>query len=543
MQAPQLLAGVLAVFAATACWAHGETAHRTPAKAERYGTVHFPVSCTPAAQEQFDRAITMLHSFFYPETIKAFTKMADIDPQCAMAYWGIAISQRPTLVGPWDNATLQRGVDAIAKGKALAQTEREQDWLAAMELFFKDYEILDQPTRTKLFEKAMGELYQKYSDDDEAGVFYALALNETVSLTDKTYAQQLKAAAILETLDAKHPNHPGIAHYLIHSYDYRPLAERGLPAANKYARIAPSAPHALHMPSHIYSMLGMWEESIASNKAALTAAKAYAAKNFGPGVSDPAEVHHYDFMVYAYLQLGQDREAKRIVKEIQAIKKVARIIMDTGFAAPPARYVLERAAWHEAAALEPRVSQYPYVKAISHFTRAMGAAHTGKLAQVREDIGKLERLREADIATKQDYWAGQTEVLIKAASAWLALAEGKDLLARMLMREAADLEDASEKHVAMENRLYPMRELLGYMLLELKEPNQALKEFEVSLIETPNRLRGFCGAAQAARLVGDTAKARDYYAKLVALSEKSESARPEFEQVRSFWAEKWLNLH
>jgi tetratricopeptide (TPR) repeat protein len=531
---------VLVIFSdLISCWAHEQETTSPPSAGERYGFVHFLVSCTPAAQEQFDRAITMLHSFFYPETVKAFTKVADIDPQCAMAYWGIAISQRPNpLVGPWDNATLARGSEAIAKGKTLVRTEREKDWLTAMELFFMDYEKLDQSVRTKLFETAMGELYRKYPDDDEAGVFYALALNETVLLSDKTYAQQLKAAAILEALDAKHPNHPGIAHYIIHSYDYRPLAERGLSAANKYARIAPSAPHALHMPSHIYTTLGLWQESITSNQAALAAAKAYAAKNFGPGVSEVSESHHYDFMAYAYLQLGQDRQAKRIVEEVQAIKKTSQVRIDTALAAVPARYVLERAAWHEAAALQPRASQYPYTEAIGYFTRAMGATHTNENARASEDIAKLEQLHKAALSQQQGYWAQQIEVLIRAASAWVALADANHSLARKLMTEATDLEDASEKHVAMENRLYPMRELLGYMLLELKEPRLALTEFEASLEETPNRLRGVYGAAHAAALAHDWAKAREYYTKLAALSEKCECTRGEFEEANSFLAKR-----
>ena len=538
MKWPPWVALLLATFVVPACWAHDDAPAQAPAKAERYGTVHFPVSCTAAAQKQFDLAVTMLHSFFYPETIKAFTKVAEIDPQCAMAYWGIAISQRPNpLVGPWDNATLQRGLEAIQRGKALTRTERETDWLAAMELFFKGYDKLDQPTRTKLFEKAMEALYRKYPDDDEAGVFYALALNETVSLSDKTYAQQLKAAQILEALDAKHPDHPGIAHYIIHSYDYRPLAERGVPAANKYAQIAPSAQHALHMPSHIYTTLGMWEASIASNRAALAAAKAYAAKNYGPGVADFAESHHYDFMAYAYLQLGRDREAKRVVEEVQAIQKYFPLRIDTGFAAVPARYALERAAWAEAAVLQPRASQFAITEAIGYFTRAIGAARIGEPSRAAEGIAHLERLREAALAKAEDYWAGQIRVLIQAASAWVALAQGNDAQALGLMREAADLEDASEKHVAMENRLYPMHELLGYMLLELGDAQAAFKEFEVSLEQTPNRLRGFYGAAKAAHLIGNTGKAREYYAKLAALADESDSERPEFREAKVFLAQ------
>jgi len=539
MDALKSLALLTMLLCAAVSWAHEEAGDSTPAVKERFGTVHFPVSCTAAAQKQFDRAVTMLHSFFYPETIKAFSKVAEIDPQCAMAYWGIAISQRPNpLVGPWDKATLQRGLDAIQKGKPLATTEREQDWLTAMELFFKDYDKIDQPARTKLFEKAMEALYAKYPEDDEAGVFYALALNETVSLTDKTYAQQLKAAAILETLDAKHPSHPGIPHYLIHSYDYRPLAERGIPAANKYAQIAPSAPHALHMPSHIYTTLGMWKESIASNRAALAVAKAFALKQYGPGVSEFTESHHYDFIAYAHLQLGQDREAQQVVKDIQGIRKYLPARIDTGFAAVPARYALERAAWSEAAALQPRQSEFAISEAIGYFTRAMGRARTGQVAGAREDIAQLEQLRQRDIAKGQHYWAEQIQVLIKGASAWASLADGDKAAATALMREAADLEDRSEKHVAMENRLYPMRELLGYMLLELNEPAQALKEFETALQETPNRLRGFYGAARSAELSDNPAKAREYYAKLMALGDGSQAARPEFEQASSFLSEK-----
>lgn len=515
--------------------AHEEN-QRVGASAERYGIVHFPVSCTPEAQAQFDRSMTMLHSFFFPETIKAFTRVIDIDPACAMAYWGIAISQRPNpLVGPWDQETLQRGVDAIAKGKALAKSDREIAWLDSMEWFFKDYSTVDQPTRAKRYEQAMAQVVAQYPDDDEAAVFYALALNETASLADKTYAQQLKAAAILERLDAKHPDHPGIAHYLIHSYDYRPLAERGIPAANKYASIAPSAPHALHMPSHIYTTLGMWQPSIDANLRTVASAQAYAAKNH-PGATRPDVLHAYDFMTYAYLQLGQDAQARQLVDDLTGITKVTRasIVVDAAFAAIPARYALERAAWGEAAALAPYASAYPYARAIGHFARALGAARTGKPEQARTDIEQLRVLREEDLTHHQDYWAGQTDILIQASSAWLALADGKPDEAQALMRRAAALEDGAEKHVAMENRLYPMHELLGYLLLELGQSQAALAEFETALAQTPNRLRGYYGAARAAILARDAASARSYYTKLVDLGPDSKSSRPEFVEARAY---------
>jgi hypothetical protein len=505
-------------------------------RTERYGVVNFPVSCNSEAQQRFNRAATMLHSFFYPETIKAFNNVLEADPDCAMAYWGIAISQRPNpLVGPWDNATLKRGLDAITKGKTLAKTPREKDWLEAMELFFRDYETVDQVTRAKRYASAMEKVYVKYPEDTEAAVFYALALNETADHHDKTYAQQLKAAVILEKIDAQQPDHPGIAHYIIHSYDFEPLAKRGVPAADKYAQIAPSAPHAVHMPSHIYSMLGTWEKSIASNKDSLAIAKDYAAKHF-PGASDPSEPHLYDFMEYAYLQLGQDREARGVVDDIRAIKKFAlvRSTVDIGVAAVQARYVLERGAWAEAASLIPVTSKFPYAEAVGYFARAVGASRSGALEQARMDIGELQKREDANRKANLPYWAEQTEVLAKAASAWLARAEGKDAVAQKLMREAADLEDSSEKDVAMENRLFPAREQLGYLLLELNQPQVALQEFETANKHTPQRLRGYYGAAKAAQLSGDREKARTYFARLVALTKNATGDRQEIRDAKAF---------
>lgn len=513
------------------------TANATSTHDHLFGTVHFPVSCSPAAQSQFDTAVGMLHSFFYPETIKAFTKVTEIDPGCAMAYWGIALSQRPNpLVGPFAPEALQRGFEAIQKAKSLnLKTQRERDWLDAAEPFFQDAAKVDQKTRTKAYQKAMEQLYLRYPDDNEAAVFYALALNESADLADKSRANQLKAAAILEKVKAQQPNHPGVTHYLIHSYDFAGLAGRALSAADRYAAIAPEAPHALHMPSHTYTMLGMWEKSIASNKAALAAAKEYAAQHNPPGTADASQPHFLDFMEYDYLQLGQDKQAKTLVEESASLKKFSamRPTVTFALAAIPARYVLERGAWADAAQLEPRESPYPYAQSITYFARALGAAHTGNTKRAREDVEKLRAAEQADLANPdQAYWAGQSNILLQAASAWLARAEGNDGEAETLMRAAADLEDSSDKHVAMENRLFPMRELLGYLLLDLNRPKAALKEFESSLQANPNRLRGLYGAAKASEMLGDREKARQWYEKLGTLTCAADPGRPELQEAK-----------
>jgi tetratricopeptide (TPR) repeat protein len=516
-----------------------------PAQSEKsatYGNVHFPISCAPAAQEQFDRAVAMLHSFFYPETVKAFTKVTETDPKCAMAYWGIAISQRPNpLVPPFAPDALRRGYDAVEKGESLGtKTQREADWLKAMELFFKDSDKLDQATRGKLYANAMEQLYLHYPRDTEAAIFYALALLETVDPSDRDYTNQLKAAAILEKIEAQQPNHPGVVHYLIHAYDYQPLAARGLPAANRYADLAPSAPHALHMPSHTYSMMGMWEESIKANQAALAAANDYAAKNY-PDATNPAALHSMDFMEYAYLQLGKDKQAKAIADQAAAVKKIQAPGMtmstDNALAAVPARYALERGDWARAAILEPHPGLSGYAGAITYFVRTIGALKTGDTEGAHQDIDRLKELY-ASYAGKPDeaYWASQTQVLFQAASAWLTLKQGEKDRALVLMRAAVDLDESSEKNVAMENRLVPMRELLGYMLLEIGQPKQALAEFEASLKAKPNRLRGYYGAAKAAEAAGDRAAARTLYGKLVTLTKNADTERAEVIEAKAFLA-------
>jgi len=519
----------LFAFAVSSALAHDEAAGGRGAK---LGKVQFKTTCSAEAQKQFEVALARLHSFHFPETINAFNAVTKIDSSCAIAYWGLAVSNRPNpLVGPWDKATLQRGLDWVNKGESIgAKSQRERDWLAAIKVFYQDHETVDQSTRTANYEKAMERLAKKYPDDVEAKIFHALALNEVFD--HKNMEPVLKAARILEPLDKKYPEHPGITHYLIHSYDFPPIAQRGIPAANKYAGIAPSAPHALHMPSHIYSMVGMWKESIAANLKSNEESVLYStgAKLDGVLIGVP---HAYDFMAYAHLQLGQDAKAKALIEPSLKMTKLIGPVSagQMGRAAVSARYYLERQDWQGAAQLKPLGTPFPAAEAVTHFARAMGGARSGDTAAANADVGKLQELRSG-LEKSQPYWAEQVEIQILAAKAWVAHAERDQAAALKYMRAAADLEDASEKHVAMENRLYPMRELLGDMLREHGDPAAALKEYQVSMKNSPNRLRGFYGAAMAANGTGQKKLAATYWAKLADLTKDADSERWEMVQVK-----------
>ena len=527
-----LAASLSAAFASVAVAHDDDVAQKTQ---RDLGSVLFKTSCTAEAQQQFDRALAMLHSFYFPETVKAFNAIPAIDPACAIAYWGIAISQRPNpLVGPFDAATLKRGLDAIEKGEAIgAKTQRERDWLAVLKEFYKDYDKVDQDTRTSNYEKAMGALSRKYPKDVEAKVFHALALNEIFD--HKSMTPLMQAVSILEPLDKRYPNHPGITHYLIHSYDFAPIAQRGIPAANKYTKIAPGAPHAQHMPSHIYSMVGMWQPSIDSNLASVKVANEYAAQSKLDGVLAGVP-HAYDFMAYAHLQLGQDVKAKALIEESATIKKLVGPISvgNTARAAVPARYYLERQDWAGAAQLQPQNLPFAPAEAITHFARAMGAGRLGDVAAAQVDIAKLKKLRASLLEANQGYWAEQVEVQVLGAQAWTTRTQGDKAEAQKLMRAAADLEDGSAKHVAMENRLYPMRELLADMLLADGDAAMALKEYEVSMKNSPNRLRGWYGAAKAATAIGDATKVVRYSRALEQLTQKGDGNRPEVFEMRTF---------
>ena len=382
----------------------------------------------------------------------------------------------------------------------------------------------------------------RYPEDHEAAVFYALALDATALPTDKTYANQKKAGAILEKVFTAQPNHPGVAHYIIHSYDYPPLADRALVAARSYAKIAPAAPHALHMPSHIFIRLGLWQEAIDSNRASAAAAKEYGLKAF-PGRTWNNELHALDYLVYAYLQGAQEQEAKGILDELKVIQKAEPEEGGSAYAftAIPARCALERHAWTEAASLTLHPATFPWdryrwAEANVYFARALGAARSGNTANAQKEVEKLQSLHDTLTEAKQSYWAEQVEIQRRAVAAWLAYAEGKNEGALQLMRSAADLEDATEKHPVTPGPIVPARELLGELLLELKQPTQALREFEASLSASPNRFNGLSGAARAAQRAGDTEKARSYYAKLVSLSDHGDSTRVELTDARTFLA-------
>jgi len=541
----------LLVVAAVAAWsAHrvrvvAQTEHGDHASGGTFGSVHFDLSCSAGTQKQFDRAVAMLHSFFYPETEKAFRAIVEQEPSCAMGYWGIAISQRPNpLTAPFPPQLLQQGWSALQQARAAgAGTQRERDWIEALVPFFESHDTVDQATRTRRYAVAMERLHQRYPNDSEASIFYALALLEAVDLTDKTYTSQLKAAAILERLQKSQPAHPGIVHYIIHAYDYAPIAAKGLPAARRYAALAPSAPHALHMPSHIFSTLGMWPDAIRTNLVADQATRDYAASTSATAKANPASIpgryHALDFLMNSYLQLAQDRRAQAILQERNSPGATASggsITAHTGFAAIPVRYALERHAWSEAAATPAMDTPFKQAAAIIHFGRAIGAARGGTVSAARQELSTLSTLRAELAAAGDPYWAEQVAIQESAASAWIALVEQDSARAISMMRDAADREDRSEKHVAMENRLSPMRELLGELLVEAGRPAEGLREFERSMQTVPKRFRSLAGAALAAERTGNRRAARSYYEQLVALAANAESERPALVAARAYLA-------
>jgi len=511
---------------------------------EKLGQVRFPTSCSTAVQPQFDRAVALLHSFWFGEAIKGFQAVAQADPSCGIAHWGAAVTWLGNpLGGPPVARGLQEGSAAVARAKAAgAKTQREQDYIAAIEAFYKDHDKVDHRTRAVAYEKAMEALAQRYPQDREASIFYALALNITLNPADKTYANQLKAAGILEKVFADQPDHPGVAHYLIHSYDFPPIAQKGLAAARRYATIAPSAPHALHMPSHIFTRVGYWQESIDTNRASADAAK-YELRQANLEAGSYNALHAMDYIVYAALQLAKDKEAQAVLDEVRGVQKIdsEQFAAAFAFAAIPARYALERRRWAEAAELDlhpPSLSwsRFPQAESIHRFARGLGAARGGNVASAKRDLASLEALRDAMTAAKNAYWANQAEIQRLAVAGWVARAEGRNDEAVALLRQAADREDATEKHPVTPGSIQPAREMLAELLLDLTQPAAALKEFEASSRTDPNRLHGLAGAARAAEMAGDRAKARTYYTQLVELTKTADSERPEIAQAKAFLA-------
>jgi tetratricopeptide (TPR) repeat protein len=524
---------------------HGDHRHDASGK---LGEVNFTTSCTPRVQKQFNHAVAWLHSFEYEEAEKAFNEVAAADPRCGMAYWGVAMtSYHPLWAAPTADE-LKRGWTAIEKAKSIgARTQRERDYIAALELFYKDSDKLDHRTRTFAYHDAMKRLFESNPSDQEAGVFYALTLIATGTMSnDKTYAREKEAAQILNRVLARQPRHPGVAHYLIHSYDYPPLAELALPAARSYARIAPASAHAQHMPSHIFIRLGLWQEAIRSNLDAEASAKAFAARHKMAGAWDE-QLHAMDYLAYAYLQSAQDKQALAVLDEMKSLRSVEPQTFKVAyaFAAVPARYVLERKRWDEATklALPPNtVGMFPWQKfrwaeAHIHFARAVGFARTGEVGSARQEVEQLAAIRDALVIGKGEYdWAKQVDIERQIAAAWLTFAEGKQDESLQLMRAVADLDDATDKHPVTPGAILPAREQLGELLLELKQPSAALQEFETSLRSAPERFNGIYGAARAANLATDQKKARAYYEKLIALTQQADTPRPEINEAKAFLA-------
>lgn len=522
-------------------WAYGEDRTARGAPAEKLGEVNFLVSCNAAAQKEFNRAMALFHSFWFEPSKKSFVRVLEHDPECGMAHWGIAImSMGNPLAWPPNPNALKAGATAMVEARRVgAKSERERDYIAALGAFFKDWETTEHRSRAVAFEKAMEGVAARYPQDDEAQILYALLLNVTAMPTDKTFANQLKAAGILEPLFKKYPNHPGVAHYLVHTFDYSELAEKGLPAARAYAAIAPSVPHALHMPSHIFSRVGLWRKMVEGNRASYLAAKAEL-KQTTLGVGTYDALHAMDYMVFGHLQQAQDKAAKGLVDEVAAIRKVnvENFVAAYAFAAIAARYAVERGDWKQAAALKLSPSdlawdKFPQAEAILVFARGLGAARSGDVATARKDVDRLQALKETMTAVKIGYWASQTAFQITTINAWIALAERRHDDAVQLMRAAAEAEEASDKHPVTPGNIVPSRELLGEMLLTLKQPAQAFAEFERSLKRDPNRFRGTYGAARAAEVSGNRQAARDYYAKLQSLTAHRDSERRELVHAKA----------
>jgi hypothetical protein len=484
---------------------------------EKLGTVHFATSCNAAAQKEFNRAVALLHSFQFSRAIEGFKAVLREDSTCGIAYWGIALSEwsNPFAPGMKDKSQLQAGREGAERGKIVGtKTERERVYLEAVGKLYSDFETTPQRTRLIAYRDAMGEVAAKYPEDHEAQIFHALAIAASEDPADKTYAGRLKAGAILEKLFEEEPTHPGLAHYIIHTYDVPALAGRALMAARRYSEIAPDAPHALHMPSHTFTRTGYWQESIDSNIAA-----AAAARHEGQTAE---ELHASDYEIYAYLQTGQDQAAGRIVDSLpeMATRFDPKVVISgagspaVGYfalAAIPARYALERQDWKQAVQLPLRETPFPYTDAVTWFARGLSAGRLRQATAANESATALQRIRERLSKASENYWARQVEIQEFAVRAWAALSAGKKEEALRQMKWAAELEDGTEKSAVTPGPLAPARELLGEMLLELNEPAQALEQFEATLKKEPGRLRALYGAAQAAQLSGSRDTSQRYF--------------------------------
>jgi tetratricopeptide (TPR) repeat protein len=500
--------------------------HSAASGTVKAGTVDFRTSCATTVKDDFNLAVAELHSFWFPEARAAFEGVLKKDPQCAMAYWGIALTH-------WGNPFAGlRTPQAIAAGKAAidtgrttgSPTAREKGYIEAVAGLFSSADVTTQRARVVAYEGATELVASQNPDDVEARIFWALAIAQTALPTDKTFAQNLKAAEILEPLYKKMPNHPGLAHYIIHTYDVPALADKALPAARAYADIAPSVPHALHMPSHTFTRVGAWKESVATN----IRSAAEAEKTNGAGEA----LHAMDYETYAYLQMAQDADAKHVVDHAEQLV-AAGGTNAFAIAAIPARYALERRQWADAAALRVTPApQTPYTEAITHFARALGAARSGKPADAGADIARLSAIRDRELEMKDAYWAEQVDIQRRGAEAWAMFAEGRKDEAIKAMAAAADAEDLTDKSAVTPGPLAPARELLGFMLLEAGRPKDALTAFDAVTKKEPNRFLALYGAGRAAEALKQTTKARNYYRQIAAISKDANGERPELAHAR-----------
>jgi tetratricopeptide (TPR) repeat protein len=502
---------------------------------QHFGEVHFPIACKPAVQEDFNMALAMLHTFSFPAAANTFTAISQRDPECAMAYWGLAATAIGSLYGGRPGPMALQGENAVKRAQAIGgKTPRESDYIAAIAVFYRGADKLDYATRVHAYAKALEQLHRKYPRDREAEIFYAYALSALGAPTDQTFAYQLKGAAILEKLLVELPNHPGVLHYLLHAYDNTPYASRGLAAARRLAKVAPSSPHALQFPAHIFVRMGLWQESIDTNRA-------------GAAVDDLFfKPHAMDFLVHSYLQTGQDLAAKRVIDEAATIKIIPHLLDAYAMAAMPARYAVERQRWDEAAALNlPQQREFawnlfPHAEAVLVFARALGEARNGNIEGARKDLDRLQELRANLIkinseGTWQEYWVSQIENNRQMVMAWIAYTQGRRHEALQMLRAAADREDSTEWDPVMPGRLISARQLLGEMLLDANNPRQALQAFEAALKVEPGRFLSLYGAARAAGLSGDQAKAEAFYARLVGQTAAADvEQRPALKMAKAF---------
>src|SRR5277367_692947 len=495
------------------------------------GTVHFPVSCKPEAQKTFEKGVALLHSFWYEEAEKTFLDVEKQDPKCAMAYWGEAISLWHQLWDQPTEATIKRASAELKKADKINGTsERERDYILALEAFYSNSAKADHEARARAYCAAMEKVYQKYPDDHEAAAFYALSLLASEPQNDTTFANRKQAGAILEKLFAEEPNHPGIAHYLIHTYDKPQLAELGLPAARRYAQIAPSAPHAVHMPSHIFARVGDWPDSIQSNLASIAATRK--ASGMGMG-GEGHQFHAMDFLIYAYLQSGREADALKVIDEVKIMPPMHMGSMDRDMQAFamskfPAMYAIELHRWSEAAALPVISKAVADDRAYTYWAKAIGCARSGDLAGAKKNLAEIATIHKAYVTQKKTYSAEYADMLEQEASAWVLHGEGKDDAATAALHKVADHEDA----VGEEQTSMPAREMLADMLLEMKRPDAALAEYKGDLRFNPKRFNGLYGAAQAAEMAGQASQATEYYAVLVKTCEGSGSGRPELAKAK-----------